>query len=83
MTAKDYIWKRRYRDELRRAVLKLTANPAASESVSTPNGGSRSVSYSSIAALSAELRAIDEEIARFENSVRSHNGLGAEYARWC
>lgn len=83
MTAKDYIWKRRYRDELRRAVMKLTANPAASESVSTPNGGSRSVSYSSIAALSAELRTIEEELARFENSVRRLNSLDLNYTRWC
>lgn len=83
MTAKDYIFKKRYRDELRRAVMKLTANPAASESVSTPNGGSRSVSYASIANLSAELRLVEDEIARFENSINRPNGFETNYARWC
>jgi len=83
MTARDYILKKRYRDELRRVVMKLMANPAASESVSTPNGGSRSVSYTSLASLQAELRTVEEEIAQFANSIGSPTGIGVNYARWC
>lgn len=83
MTTQDYIYKKRYRDELRRAVSQLVANPASSESISTPNGGSRSVSYASLPALQAELRTVETEIDEFRRSISEPIGIGVNYARWC
>ena len=83
MTRRDYIYKRKLRDELRRAVMTLAADPTASESISTPNGGSRSVSYSSLASLRGELAAVEAELAEYSRSIISPSGFGVNYMRWC
>ena len=83
MTAKDYLFKRKYRDQLRSVILKLTANPTSSESVSTPNGGSRSVSYTSLASLQAELRTIEHELDDFWRAYGCSDGVSVNYARYC
>ena len=54
VTKADYIYYRRLRDELRRAILALSANPAASTTISTGDG-QKSVTYKSLNALQAQL----------------------------
>lgn len=83
MTKSDYIWKRKYRDELRRAITALSSDPTTSESISTPNGGSRSVSYTSLASLSAELRAVEAELEKYARHFTAPGGFSIEYTRWC
>lgn len=83
MTKSDYIFKRKYRDELRRAILELSGDPVASVSISTPNGGSRSVSYSSLGALRDALRQVEEELAAYVRSLTDGGGIGISYTRWC
>lgn len=83
MTAETTVWKRKHLRELRKAVAALEANPTASESISTPNGGSRSVTYSSLSSLYAEIRTLEAELSANAAANSSPLGFTATYPHWC
>lgn len=83
MLAETVSWKRKHYKALRDAIDVLEANPTASESISTPNGGSRSVTYSSLASLYSEMRQLEAELA--ENAIANGSPMGFTVItpHWC
>lgn len=82
MTRRDYIWRCKYRDRLRKAINLLADNPTASASISA-GGGSKSYTRVDLPRLSEELRKVEAELAEFRDSVSGGLGFGVNYARWC
>ena len=55
----------------------------ASESISTPNGGSRSVTYTSLSQVQDEIDRLEAKLAAIEQAETRPDGFGVSYARWC
>lgn len=70
-----------YRDALRGAVDKLTANPTASVTVSTGDG-SKSVTYTDRAKLQSELQRVMADIEAYKRSLNGGT-ITTSYVRWC
>jgi len=60
---------------LNEAIKKLEADPTSSFSVSTPGGGSRSVSFQNLATLYKEREQLETKLAR----ARKPNGFSMRY----
>ena len=81
MTKSDYIYYRRLRDELRRAILALSANPAASTTISTGDG-QKSVTYKSLNSLQAQLSVAEAKCEAYERAHSGSTGFTVEPVRW-
>lgn len=81
MTRADYIYYRRLRDELRRAILALSANPAASTTISTGDG-QKSVTYKSLNSLQAQLSVAEAKCEAYERANSGSTGFTVEHVRW-
>lgn len=82
MTRQDFSYRLKLRDELRRAVATLSANPSTSVSISA-GGGTKSVSYAQLSSIAEELRKVESEIREYKRSILGGGAFDAEYARWC
>lgn len=74
-------------DSLRRRLenlYKLAENfdGSVSESISTPNGGSRSITYTSLDQLETMIEKLEQKVEALENRVSRPLGFGVAYPDW-
>ena len=55
---------------------------SASESISTPNGGSRSVTYTSLAQVEQMIDQLEQKLAAAETAASRPLGFGVAYPDW-
>jgi len=68
---------------IRAAILKLTADPLSSQSVSSAGGGSMSASYVDLAKLHARERELVTLIAEMHREQNGGGSLGLSYGIFC